>query len=271
MLFWFIYYHYLRSIIINSKVLYCLQNARQQSEKMLAVLIDPDNKTSDIKALCKIANEVSVNYIFCGGSLVTQGQSDSCIKLIKQQTKIPVVIFPGNEMHISNSADAILFLSLVSGRNAEYLIGKQVVSAPFLKRSGIEVMPTGYLLIDGGRTTTVNYVSQTIPIPANKPDIAAATALASTMMGQQLIYMDAGSGALSPIPDEMIKKVKQTVDVPVIVGGGIDTAEKAFAAYDAGADVVVVGNALEKSPGLLHKLTAVRDSFEVSGSGIHSE
>jgi putative glycerol-1-phosphate prenyltransferase len=248
---------------LTFKTLSFIEQASAQQQKMLAVLIDPDNKSEDIKALCKVCNEVSVDFIFCGGSLVTQGQSDACIKLIKQQTNIPVVIFPGNEMHVSNAADAILFLSLVSGRNAEYLIGKQVVSAPFLRRSGIEVMPTGYLLVDGGRTTTVNYVSQTIPIPANKSDVAAATALASTMLGQKLIYMDAGSGALSSIPASMIRKVKDTVEVPIIIGGGIDTAEKAFATYDAGADVVVVGNALEKAPGLLHKLIAARDSFKL--------
>lgn len=251
-----------------TKVLSTIDLACQKENKLLAVLIDPDHKGDDVKALCKLCDDLEVDFIFCGGSLITQGQTDHCIKQIKSSTAIPVVIFPGNEMHVSNAADAILFLSLVSGRNPEYLIGKQVVSAPFLKRSGIEVIPTGYLLVDGGRTTTVNYVSQTVPIPSNKEDVAAATALASTMLGQRIVYMDAGSGALSPVPAKMIKKVKDTVDVPVIVGGGIDTSEKAFSAYEAGADIVVVGNALEKSPGLLHQLAAVRDSFRVQGVAI---
>lgn len=240
-----------------------LNKGKANGYKSLAVLIDPDTNLENINEVCKLCNELSVDFIFCGGSLVTQGQTDACIYHIKQQTQIPVLIFPGNEMHVSNKADGILFLSLVSGRNAEYLIGKQVVSAPFLRRSGLEILPTGYILVDGGRTTTVNYVSQTIPIPANKPDIAAATAMASEMLGQKLIYMDAGSGALSPVPEKMIAKVSNAVDLPIIVGGGIDNADKAFKIFDAGADVVVVGNALEKKPGLLHELAAARDSFGV--------
>lgn len=241
---------------------------RASKKKSLAVLVDPDTSNENIKEVCSLSNKLAVDYIFCGGSLVTQGQTDSCIHLIKQHTEIPVLIFPGNEMHVSNRADGILFLSLVSGRNAEFLIGKQVVSAPFLKRSGLEVISTGYLLIDGGRTTTVNYVSQTIPIPSNKPDIAAATAMASEMLGQQLIYLDAGSGAMSPVPASMVNKVNKAVEAPIIVGGGIDTAEKAFKLYDAGASIVVVGNALEKKPGLLNELVAARDSFKVSSASI---
>ncbi len=241
---------------------------KAQNKKALAVLIDPDTGKDNIKEVCLLCNELAVDYIFCGGSLVTQGQTDSCIQLIKQHTRIPVLIFPGNEMHVSNKADGILFLSLVSGRNAEYLIGKQVVSAPFLKKSGLEVIPTGYLLIDGGRTTTVNYVSQTIPIPSNKPEIAQATAMASEMLGQKLIYLDAGSGAMSCVPAEMIQKVSKVVEAPVVVGGGIDTAEKAFKLYDAGASVVVVGNALEKKPGLLPEIIAARDSFKVSSASL---
>jgi len=254
--------------ILTNTILEQIQKGKLQSRKALAVLIDPDTSNENIKEVCLLCNSLEVDYIFCGGSLVTQGQTDSCIQLIKQYSSIPVLIFPGNEMHVSNKADGILFLSLVSGRNAEYLIGKQVVSAPFLRRSGLEILPTGYILVDGGRTTTVNYVSQTIPVPANKPDIAAATAMASEMLGQKLIYMDAGSGAMSPVPAKMVAKVSKSVEAPVIVGGGIDTAEKAFQIFDAGASVVVVGNALEKKPGLLNGLIAARDSFSVSTESI---
>ena len=249
-----------------STILNIIKEGNFQNRKSLAVLIDPDTTTENIKEVCALCTTLEVDYIFCGGSLVTQGQTETCIQIIKQQTSIPVLIFPGNEMHVSNKDDGILFLSLVSGRNAEYLIGKQVVSAPFLKRSGLEILPTGYILVNGGRTTTVNYISQTIPIPSNKPDIAAATAMASEMLGQQLIYMDAGSGAMSPIPASMIAKVVKSVNAPVIVGGGIDTAEKAFKIFDAGAAIVVVGNALEKKPGLLNELVAARDSFKVSSA-----
>ena len=252
-------------------ILDSIKLGKAAGKKSLAVLIDPDTSNENIKEVCSLCNELAVDYIFCGGSLVTQGQTDTCIYLIKQHVKIPVLIFPGNEMHVSNKADGILFLSLVSGRNAEYLIGKQVVSAPFLKRSGLEIIPTGYILVDGGRTTTVNYVSQTIPVPSNKPDIAAATAMASEMLGQQLIYMDAGSGAMSPVPANMVKKVCKSVAAPIIVGGGIDTADKAFKLFDAGASIVVVGNALEKKPGLLHELIAARDSFKVSSASIRQE
>mgnify|MGYP000158921632 CR=1 FL=1 len=258
------------SSVLTKSILEHIQEGKLQNRKSLAVLIDPDTSNDNIKEVCMLCNSLEVDYIFCGGSLVTQGQTDSCIQLIKQYTKVPVLIFPGNEMHVSNRADGILFLSLVSGRNAEYLIGKQVVSAPFLRRSGLEILSTGYILVDGGRTTTVNYVSQTIPIPSNKPDIAAATAMASEMLGQKLIYMDAGSGAMSPIPAKMVAKVAKSVEAPVIVGGGIDTAEKAFKIFDAGASLVVVGNALEKKPGLLNELIAARDSFKVSSASINN-
>lgn len=249
---------------MSNSILDKIGDIKAQNTKALAVLIDPDTSSDNIKEVCSLCNKLAVDFIFCGGSLVTQGQADVCIQLIKNETAIPVLIFPGNEMHVSNKADGILFLSLVSGRNAEYLIGKQVVSAPFLKKSGLEILPTGYILVDGGRTTTVNYVSQTIPIPSNKPEIAAATAMASEMLGQQLVYLDAGSGAMATVPVPMISKVAKSIEVPIIVGGGIDTPEKAFKLYDAGASVVVIGNALEKKPGLLNELIAARDSFRVN-------
>lgn len=238
-----------------------IQAKKIVSKKSLAVLIDPDTNIENIKEVIKLSERFSVDFIFCGGSLVTQGVYDNCIQLIKENCDIPVLIFPGNEMHISAQADAILFLSLVSGRNAEFLIGKHVVSAPFIKKAKLEAIATGYILIDGGNTTTVHYISQTIPIPNNKPDIAAATAIASEMLGQQLIYLDAGSGANEPVSKTIIETVSKSVAAPIIVGGGIDNAEKAYQAFTAGADIVVIGNALEKDPTLLADLANMRNSF----------
>lgn len=219
----------------------------------MAVLIDPDSVTGEqqLADTCKICNAAGVDLILVGGSLITNGFFDRCISIIKANTTIPVIIFPGNIMQVNPEADAILFLSLISGRNPDLLIGKHVLAAPVLKKSGIEVIPTGYMIVDGGRITSVSYMSNTTPIPADKSAIAATTALAGEMLGLQCIYMDAGSGALNPIPLEMIKAVRENITVPLFVGGGIRTPEQARAACDAGADIVVVGNAIEKSPDLI--------------------
>lgn len=223
---------------------------------MLGVLIDPDSVPDDdfLINLCNKAQESGADLILVGGSLITNGYFETCVQVIKQNSTLPVLIFPGSLMQISPDADAILFLSLISGRNPELLIGKQVLAAPQLKQSKLEVIPTGYMLIDGGRTTSVSYMSHTTPIPADKPAIAATTALAGTMLGLKVIYMDAGSGALNPVPASVIAAVNAQVDVPVFVGGGIRTVEQALAACNAGAHVIVVGNALEKDPALVAEL-----------------
>lgn len=222
----------------------------------MAVLIDPDSVTGEdmLVSTCKMCNEAQVDLILVGGSLITNGFFDRCISIIKAHTAIPVIIFPGNIMQVNPEADAILFLSLISGRNPDLLIGKHVLAAPLLKKSGIEVIPTGYMIVDGGRITSVSYMSNTTPIPADKSAIAATTALAGEMLGLQCIYMDAGSGAMNPIPTEMIKAVKASITVPLFVGGGIRTPEQAKAACLAGADIIVVGNAIEKNPELIHEL-----------------
>jgi putative glycerol-1-phosphate prenyltransferase len=168
-----------------------------------------------------------------------------------------VVLFPGDNLQINSHADAILFLSLISGRNPDLLIGKHVISAPILKDSGIEVVSTGYMLIDGGTPTSVSYMSNTTPIPANKRDIAVCTAMAGEMLGLKLIFMDAGSGALNPVGENMISAVKKSIDIPLIVGGGIRSAEKAKAAFEAGADVVVVGNAIESNKDLIREIAQI--------------
>lgn len=218
------------------------------SKKKFVVLIDPDKPTDkEIIDIVEKSKNVGVDFFFVGGSLLTTDSLDNCIKLIKQHSDIPVLIFPGNSLQISKWCDGFLLLSLISGRNSEMLIGRHVIAAPYLKLYGNEIIPTGYMLIDGGRQTSVSYMSNTTPIPHDKDDIAMCTALAGEMLGLKIIYLDAGSGAITPVSAEMISKVKQTIEVPLIVGGGINTPEKAAIAAKAGADIIVIGNALEKS------------------------
>lgn len=229
--------------------------AKRDGRKQFAYLIDPD-KQPDAASLRK-AEEAGVDYFFVGGSLLTNGNFAECIDFIKTNSKIPVVIFPGNTYQIDPAADAILLLSLISGRNAEMLIGKQVEAAPILKRSGLEVISTGYMLIESGSTTTAAYMSNSLPIPANKPDIAQCTAMAGEMLGLKLIYMDAGSGAINSISADMIRAVSDSIHIPLIVGGGIKTAEAVQQACDAGADIIVIGTALERDITLVHALAKV--------------
>ena len=220
-------------------------------------MIDPDKVTpSSLVPLVQQAVEARADYIFVGGSLVISDTLDACILQIKSLCNIPVLLFPGSPSQISKHADALLYLSLISGRNPELLIGQHVISAPFVKRSGLEIIPTGYMVIDGGAPTTVSYISNATPIPADKADIALCTAIAGEMLGKKLIYMDAGSGAKKPITEEMISAVAQNIEVPLIVGGGIRDAEKAYLNCKAGADVIVVGNAFEKDPSLIREMAA---------------
>lgn len=230
--------------------------------KQLAVLIDPDFEEGLHKTI-DICNRTQVDYIFVGGSLVTEGNIDRSVATIKENTDIPVVLFPGSTTQLTEKADALLLLSLISGRNPDLLIGKHVESAPFIKQSGIDVIPTGYMLIDGGKITSVQYISNTIPIPADKPDIAMATAMAGELLGLQLIFMDAGSGAATPINDELIAKVKKSVDLPIVVGGGIKTGKQALTAWNAGADIVVIGNAVEKDKTLIEELSEAVAEWQV--------
>lgn len=222
------------------------------SRKKFVVLIDPDKPSNEqIIDIVEKSKKVGVDFFFVGGSLLTTDSLDNCIKLIKQHCDIPVLIFPGNSLQISKWCDGFLLLSLISGRNSEMLIGRHVIAAPYLKLYGNEIIPTGYMLVDGGCPTSVSYMSNTTPIPHDKDDIAMCTALAGEMLGLKVIYMDAGSGAQKPISNHMISKVKQTIEIPLIVGGGIKTPEQAGEMARAGADIIVVGNALEKSNELL--------------------
>ncbi len=240
-------------------VLQTLIKRKQEGIKSFALLIDPDKFDEAIGAqFLQMPNFAQVDFIFVGGSLITGSNFNQTVQWLKANTTQPIIIFPGSNMHIDTSADAILFLSLISGRNPDFLIGQQIVAAPILKRSNLEVLSTGYMLVESGRQTTVSYISNTTPIPADKPEVAACTAMAGEMLGLRLIYADAGSGAENPINSKMISMIRKSVDTPVIVGGGINTVKKAAQALKAGADVIVVGNALEKDanllPGILQKV-----------------
>ncbi len=231
-------------------------NTKKKKKKLFSVLIDPDKQ--DKNSLLKIiqtAESSKVDFFFLGGSLLTYDNLNHCIVTIKKKSKIPVILFPGNTMQINHKADGILFLSLISGRNPELLIGKQVITAPILKQSSLEVMSTGYMLIDGGQQTTVSYISNTTPIPSNKPAISACTAIAGEMLGLKLIFMDAGSGAENPISLKMIKTVSKSIDIPLIIGGGINSADQARKSCEAGADIIVVGNAIEKNINLIIEIS----------------
>ncbi len=238
------------------KILEELNTRRKQGKKSIAVLIDPDKiaDADQLEPLLRLASENCVDYFFVGGSLVTTTNLTDVVKTIKENISIPIILFPGSALQIDPSADAILFLSLISGRNPDLLIGQHVMAAPILKSNKLEVLPTGYILINSGKTTSVAYVSNTTPIPEDKYSLAACTAMAGEMLGLKLIYLDAGSGAEREVNRKMIHAVRKSVDVPLIVGGGINTPEKAVHALEAGADVIVMGNALEKSPELLTEI-----------------
>lgn len=240
------------------------QHILQAQHKQLAVLIDPDKQTDEtLLQLISRADNCKVDLFFVGGSLLVEDSFEKTVSLIKANSSIPVIIFPGNNYQISDKADALLFLSLISGRNAEYLIGQHVTAAPLIKEHGIEAIPTGYMLIDGGRVSTTSYITQTVPIPADKPDIAVATAMAGEMLGMKMVYLEAGSGAHTHVSVAMISAVKKNTSIPLIVGGGIRSGEQAEAVCKAGADVIVVGNVLEKEPELLMEISlAVHQSVE---------
>ena len=237
---------------------------KKAGKKSFAVLIDPDKVDEQkITELSDITAEANVDYLLVGGSLVISNHLDEVVKQIKRQCSIPVILFPGTPSQVSRYADALLYLSLISGRNAELLIGQHVFSAPFVKQSGLEIISTGYMVIDGGAPTTVSYISNATPIPSNKNEIAMCTAMAGEMLGMKLIYMDAGSGAERPITEAMIAGVANAIEVPLVVGGGITDPEKAYLNCKAGADVIVVGNAIEKDISLIKEISAAVHSTPV--------
>lgn len=216
-------------------------------KKQLGILIDPDKfSTKFAIQICNTAENLAADFFLVGGSLLTDGDMDATLIALKKHSNLPTIIFPGSSNQLSAHADAVLFLSLLSSRNPEMLIGQQVIAAPYIRQSGIEPISTAYLLIESGRQTTASYMSNSTPIPSDKAEIAASTALAGEYLGMSLIYMDAGSGAKNCVPVEMIQKVKSFTNQPLIIGGGINSGQKLKAIYQAGADVAIIGNAFEK-------------------------
>lgn len=250
---------------MNIHIYESIVDSVKKKKKKLALLIDPDKFKSD-KTL-KAAMEAGVDFIFVGGSLLSQGSLQHCVESIKKNTNIPLVLFPGATDQIDPHADGILFLSLISGRNPDNLIGKHVISAPLLKKTSLEIIPTGYMLIDGGSSTSASYMSNTMPIPYSKNDIAVCTAMAGEMLGLKLIYLDTGSGAPKHVPESMIAEVKKNINIPLIVGGGIKTPENAYDICTAGADILVIGTVAEQSPRLIFEITsAVHQSSDYISS-----
>ena len=242
---------------MNNAIYNKLTARKSEGKKSFVVLIDPDKtsiKNADV--LLRQCEESFVDFIFVGGSLVVTDHLDELVQHIKKESNIPIILFPGSPSQVTRFADALLYLSLISGRNPELLIGQHVISAPTVKKSGLEVISTGYMVIDGGAPTTVSYISNANPIPSDKNEIAICTAMAGEMLGMKLIYMDAGSGAKTPITETMIQAVSSHINIPLIIGGGIKDPEKAFRNCQAGADVIVVGNAIEKDAFLIKEISA---------------
>jgi len=241
-----------------SRLLDSLAGLRRRGRKALAVLLDPDDFVADsLRHLLRLARQHPVDFFLVGGSLVLTEHQAALIALLKAEApQVPVILFPSHALHVDPAADGILLLSLISGRNPDFLIGQHVVAAPRLRQSGLQLLPTGYMLVDSGRPTTASYISGTTPLPHDKPSIAAATAMAGEQLGLRLMYLDGGSGAQHPVSAAMIRAVREAIDVPLIVGGGLNTGEKIYTALGAGADLVVVGNHIERAPDFLAEAVA---------------
>ena len=230
-------------------------SAISKDEKQLAVLIDPDKMTVDMAAnFIENVNQSIATHIFVGGSVVDDDATETLVQEIKKYTALPVVLFPGDVTQLTNDADALLFLSLISGNNPEYLIGKHIKAVSTLKNTSLEIIPTGYVLIENGKQTAVEKVTKTKPLPRQNIQQIVDTAKAGELLGMQLIYLEAGSGAQHPIPAEIISFVKQDITVPLIVGGGIKTKQQLDLAYTNGADVVVIGTAFEHDISFFNEL-----------------
>lgn len=224
-----------------------IQRSILNNEKLLAVLIDPDKfSVEDVTSFFKKVNQSIATHIFIGGSTVEDKVTEVLVSEIKKHTKRPVIIFPGDVSQITDKADALLFLSLISGRNPEYLIGKHIESIPILKNTNLEVLPTGYILIESGKQTAVERVTKTQPIDRSNIQKITDTAKAGEFLGMKLMYLEAGSGALNPITNKIIAKVKDEIQIPLIVGGGIKNIVQLENAYNSGADIVVIGTAFEQ-------------------------
>ena len=229
--------------------------AKAENRKLLAVLMDPDKLTlAEVGKTLRSFHDNSVDYLLVGGSEVEKGRTQQLVNELKKHSSIPVILFPGDYSQITSDADALLFLNLISGRNPEYLINQQVKSVPLLEKSTLEIIPTAYLLIDGGMETSVERISNTAPMGLEDEEKIINTAIAGTYMGNQMIYLEAGSGAKNPIPGSVISRIAKRTDVPVIVGGGIRSHEQLTHAFENGADMIVIGTALENNPNLLGQI-----------------
>lgn len=237
--------------------------AKADGKKLFALLIDPDKQSQE--SLKRITERINGPFcpdiVLVGGSLLFNGIDDT-ITTLKQSTNKPVFLFPGNITQVSSKADGILLLSLISGRNPDFLIGQHVLAAPALAKSGIEILPTGYMLIGSENFTSVRYMSNTTPIPSNKTDIAVATAMAGQMLGLKAIYLEGGSGAKEPVRAEMINAVSSAVDLPLIVGGGLRSAEDVKNALKAGTDIVVVGTSIERDNSFMEEVAKIVKGFK---------
>jgi putative glycerol-1-phosphate prenyltransferase len=233
---------------MSKTILEFIQKAAIKKEKLLAILLDPDKTGLDkLPEITSSIENLHANFIFVGGSFVENGITDLFVEKLKKLTKLPIILFPGDFSQLTNHADALLFLSLLSGRNPEYLIEQQIKSVPFLKNSTLEIIPTGYILIDGGTNSSVLKMSNTTPISQENITLAVDTAVAGMYKGKKLIYLEAGSGAIFSVNSKIISSVKQHISIPLIVGGGIRTKEQLNNAYKNGADLVVVGTAFENN------------------------
>ena len=230
--------------------------SKENRNKGIFVLLDPDrtSRKEMVEFLKNITSREKVKGIFVGTSLMFSVDFDSFVKKVKKHSKVPVIIFPGSSLQVSKFADAILFLSLISGRNPELLIGEHVRVAPLIKQLEVEAIPTGYMLIDAGKISSVEFISNTKPIPRNKPDIAVAHAMAAELLGLKVLYLEAGSGAPVPVPQEIIQAVRESVALPLIVGGGLRKREDVEKAFASGADYVVVGTAFEEGNNFLEEV-----------------
>jgi len=238
-----------------------MKRAYFPGNKSIALLLDPDKaKGESLVKLLKIAEQNKTDYILAGGSL-TFTDIDTLIVSVRKLTSIPVVLFPGNLLQLTTKADIILLLSLISGRNPDLLIGNHVIAAPHLKNEMEKLVPVGYTLISCGSKTSVEYISQTEAIPSDKPEIAAATALAGEMLGLKMIYLEAGSGAEHHVPLELIKVVRENISIPLAVGGGIRKSSQIKEIFEAGANLIILGNGCEKNPELLADACKIRDEF----------
>ena len=238
-------------IMKGHAILESLYEKYDQGKRQYWILLDPEDFEPEAAAkLARAAQETgTVDAVLIGGSLLQSNSFDFFVKSVRQSVTIPVILFPGDATQLSGHADALLYLSLISGRNPVNLIGEHVKAAPIIRKLGIEPIATGYMLVESGTVTSVEFMSNTRPLPRNKPEIAAAHALAAQYMGMKLIYLEAGSGASRTVPVEMIEKVKKHVDIPIIVGGGIRNEKTALAILNAGADIIVTGNLLSRRGG----------------------